>query len=75
MLVLNGIGGDADVREGAELYRRSCEGGVAVACQNLGSLYVNGRPGFQTNWAEGRRYFERACLLGLEESCAYLRGD
>ena len=54
------------------LYERSCEGGSAVGCNNLGIVYLEGQHGAKPDRARAERLFERGCDLGAAVGCGNL---
>ncbi len=50
-------------------YEKGCEGGSALACNNLGAMRAEGAAGLQPNPAAARETFERACAAGEPAAC------
>jgi len=76
----NGLAGlSKDEVQGALLYKRACEGGVAVGCSNLGVLLAEkGAP--ERQLAQAADLFLRGCESGYPASCtnlgiSYMQGE
>jgi TPR repeat protein len=58
-----------NLRTALEYYEKACELKDAIGCNNLGGFYEGGY-GTAADTFRAQLYFERACKLGREESCA-----
>jgi uncharacterized protein len=54
------------------LYKRACEGGSGLGCNNLGLVYLEGRSGARRDAARSLTFFQRACDLGTAGGCGNL---
>ncbi len=67
-----GWGPALDAPKAAEMYSRVAERGIrdgvisAVACNNLGTIYRQGRPGIERDDEKAEKYFRLAEELGLQ---------
>jgi hypothetical protein len=67
-LAAEAIAGSGDFARAAEYYRRACDGGLALACANLGLFQLQGR-GVPLDKPAGFALHQRACSLGLAVAC------
>jgi TPR repeat protein len=64
-----GYGTDRSAEKAEQLFTKACSMGDALACTFLGSAYMWGGNGFKKDQAQSRKYYERACSLGGDDSC------
>lgn len=70
-LYLDGIGGvKQDYFKAVEFYTKSCDGGVAYICTNLGIMYADGK-GVRQDYIKAKEYFGKACDGGATDGCKY----
>ena len=55
-------------RDAADASQRACDGGQALACANLATMYGRGE-GLHRDEARARKLLTRACELGLKAAC------
>lgn len=51
-----------------------CEKGIGEACHNIGVMYEHGEGHIKADAAIAANYYDRACKLGLQNSCSALGG-
>lgn len=64
-----GRGVPMDPARAAQLYRRACSNGNGSGCNNLGSLFQEGRVNAVREPARAAFLYQRACLLGNPSGC------
>ncbi|MGP1581066.1 MAG: tetratricopeptide repeat protein, partial [Wolinella sp.] len=64
-----GYGVPQDSKKALKFFTLACDKGNATACQNLGSMYYNGK-GVPQDWVKGAGYFKRACDAGVWVACS-----
>ena len=57
-----------DYQKAAKLFQKTCDGGDAKGCYNLGVLYENGQ-GLRQDKSYAKEYFGKACDLGDQLGC------
>lgn len=55
-----------------QLFERACDYNSDVGCQNLGSLYLEGKV-VEKDESKSKRYYYKSCRLGNERICNYLK--
>lgn len=68
---LNSKGGDGlniNYFKSFELFKKACDGGLAIACINVGKLYQNGQ-GTRLDLEKAAEYFGKACDAKYDEGC------
>jgi serine/threonine-protein kinase len=68
-LYSEGLGGPKNLQAAREAYQKACDGGPQSSCYSLASLYVNAG-----DKAQARKYFQKACLAKVSDSCDLLNG-
>lgn len=71
-----GHGVPTSLSESHRYYGLACNGGYALACYDLGTLYWTGQ-GVPVSWPTGQAYYERACGMRHADACrevAYIYG-
>ncbi|MDQ3032661.1 MAG: DUF4476 domain-containing protein [Myxococcota bacterium] len=71
-----GHGVPASLSESHRYYQLACNGGYALACYDIGTLYWTGQ-GVPVSWPTGQSYYERACGMRHADACrevAYIYG-
>lgn len=71
-----GHGVPTSLSEAHRYYGIACNGGYALACYDLGTLYWTGQ-GVEESWPIGQSYYERACAMRHASACrevAYIYG-
>ena len=67
----NGLGVTKDEAQAADVYRKACDAGSAVACTNLGIVIGNGR-GVTKDEAQGFALYKKGCDGGDMNGCINL---
>ncbi len=57
-------------RAAADLYRRGCDGGDAIGCNNLGVMAEMGRGGVASDERRAAALYEGACEGGSNNACS-----
>src|SRR2546427_12286864 len=60
-----GNGVEPDGKEAVRWYTRAADGGSALACNNLWSIYTGGWYGVEQNKAEARKWYDEAKRRGI----------
>lgn len=71
-----GHGVPTSLSESHRYYQLACNGGYALACYDIGTLYWTGQ-GVAVSWPTGQSYYERACGMRHADACrevAYIYG-
>jgi TPR repeat protein len=63
----------ADPAVSVPYYTKACDGGIAVACYELGNLYLKGS-GVKQDTARSVELLKKACAAGDQRGCAQTRG-
>jgi hypothetical protein len=63
-----GHGVRASLAEAHRHYQLACDGGYALACYDIGTLYWTGE-GVPESWPTGQAYYERACGMHHADAC------
>lgn len=63
---------DPDMKVAVEYYKKSCEQGFSTACVGSGLLSQEGK-GIPEDLEAARQAFDKACKLGSEKGCEYLK--
>lgn len=67
----DGMSVGKDLGEAARLYRKACDGGIALACAHLAFMYSRG-DGVGKDPSEVARLFRKACDAGNGKACTNL---
>jgi hypothetical protein len=54
----------------AEKIKKTCGRGLFVDCHKLGSMFANGFADSGKDWAKAAKYYSKACLGGVFNSCS-----
>lgn len=68
VLYEGGKGVRQDYTKAAEYYKKGCDLGYAMPCEELGRLYMQGK-GVPRNRSSAKRLFGKACDLGEQKAC------
>lgn len=53
-----------------KFYSKSCDGGYAMGCHNLGVMHYIGQ-GTKKNHPKAKEFFKKACNNGYLDACRY----
>lgn len=67
-----GLGGTKDAIESFELFKKSCENGVAQSCYEVSVKYLNGE-GVPQSFELSGKTLNKACELGSNRACEILK--
>jgi TPR repeat protein len=67
----DGEGVAKNLDRAADLFKRACDGGGAVGCEDLGSMYLHG-DGVPKDRNLAANLFKKACDGGLNRGCEHL---
>lgn len=70
---VTGKGAEPNSARGREILTSACMAGESNACQYVGGAYLEGKPGFERDMIEARRFFSEACRQGFDLGCQSLQ--
>lgn len=66
-----GLSGTVDLEKAKLHYIQACKGGIAISCNNLGTIYQDASSSDQDK-LKGTELYQRACTLGSSAACSNL---
>ena len=69
---LRGQGTAKNLEMAAREFTTACDGGIALACSNVGFMYKTG-DGVVRDEVRALGYLTRACSLGMAQACRWLK--
>ena len=64
----NGKGVKQDYFKAVELFRKACNGGESMGCNNLGVMYEDGK-GVKQDYFKAKELFGKACDMKEAKGC------
>ena len=55
-------------------FSKACDGGIALACSNIGYMYKIG-DGVTRDATKALEYLKKACSLGMAQACRWLEEE